>query len=106
MNDKDLPACPDCGNPLDYAVKLASVERNHLRLLRCSYCNRAHWFSFDGTVRLVDVPDIDETFSVLKTAGYDLVEPEPVFLAFWKNGCRYFNMIGPDGERLEFNQIL
>ena len=32
MNDKKLAACPDCGNPLDYAVKLASVERNHLRL--------------------------------------------------------------------------
>ena len=24
----------------------------------------------------------------------------------WKNGCKYFNVLGPDGERLEFNQIL
>ena len=27
-------------------------------------------------------------------------------LSFWKNGCNYFNITGPDGERLEFNQIL
>jgi hypothetical protein len=25
---------------------------------------------------------------------------------FWKNRCKYFIMTGPDGERLEFNQIL
>ena len=53
-----------------------------------------------------DVPDIGETFSVLKSAGFHIIEPEPVFLAFWKNGCKYFNITGPDGERLEFNQIL
>jgi hypothetical protein len=60
MNDIELPACPDCGNSLVYAAKVASIERNHLRLLRCRYCNRAHWFSFDGTVRLVDIPNSDE----------------------------------------------
>jgi lactoylglutathione lyase len=27
-------------------------------------------------------------------------------LAFWSKGCKYFNILGPDGERLEFNQIL
>lgn len=53
-----------------------------------------------------DVDDIDATFSVLKEAGFDIIEPEPVFLAFWQKGCKYFNMTGPDGERLEFNQIL
>jgi len=42
----------------------ASIERNHLRLLRCRYCNRAHWFSFDGTVRLVDIPNSDEAPAV------------------------------------------
>jgi transcription initiation factor IIE alpha subunit len=27
MDDVELPACPDCGNPLEYAAKLASIER-------------------------------------------------------------------------------
>jgi lactoylglutathione lyase len=53
-----------------------------------------------------DVDDVEATFLTLKNAGYQVMEPQPVFLAFWKNGCKYFNILGPDGERLEFNQIL
>ena len=53
-----------------------------------------------------DVDDIDQTYSELKQAGFNILEPEPVFLAFWSKGCKYFNITGPDGERLEFNQIL
>ena len=53
-----------------------------------------------------DVDDIDATFSDLKEAGFNVIEPQPVFLAFWQKGCKYFNITGPDGERLEFNQIL
>ncbi|HZL09204.1 MAG TPA: VOC family protein [Prolixibacteraceae bacterium] len=53
-----------------------------------------------------DVSDIEEAFSSLKEARFNLIEEHPVFLPFWKNGCKYFNILGPDGERLEFNQIL
>jgi lactoylglutathione lyase len=53
-----------------------------------------------------DVNDIDIAFKELKNAGFKIVEKAPANLAFWKNGCRYFNIIGPDGERIEFNQIL
>jgi catechol 2,3-dioxygenase-like lactoylglutathione lyase family enzyme len=53
-----------------------------------------------------DVEDIDSTFNALKEARFHIIEEEPVFLQFWENGCKYFNILGPDGERLEFNQIL
>ena len=53
-----------------------------------------------------DVDDIDVAFAVLKDASFHIMENEPVFLSFWEKGCRYFNILGPDGERLEFNQIL
>ena len=53
-----------------------------------------------------DVDNIDETFATLKASNFSVLESEPVFLPFWKNGCKYFNILGPDGERLEFNQIL
>ena len=53
-----------------------------------------------------DVPDVYVTFEVLKKAGYNVLEEAPVFLQFWKKGCRFFNITGPDGERLEFNQVL
>ena len=53
-----------------------------------------------------DVDDIDKTFETLKKQEFNILEDQPVFLSFWKNGCKYFNITGPDGERLEFNQIL
>lgn len=53
-----------------------------------------------------DVDDIDFAFKTLKEASFKIIEEQPVFLPFWKNGCKYFNILGPDNERLEFNQIL
>src|SRR5688500_16784248 len=53
-----------------------------------------------------NVTDIEYTFDTLKRGGYTILEEVPAFLQFWKNGCRYFNIVGPDGERLEFNQVL
>ena len=63
----------------------------------------------DGHVDHVafDVADIDEAYAIIKQGGFNIIEPEPVFLPeFWKNGCKYFNITGPDGEKLEFNQVL
>ena len=53
-----------------------------------------------------DVPDIVEAFKILSENGYNIIEPAPVFLPFWEKGCRYFNITGPGGERIEFNQVL
>ncbi|PHQ29622.1 VOC family protein [Leeuwenhoekiella nanhaiensis] len=53
-----------------------------------------------------DVEDVEAVFQELQTAGYEIQEDAPVFLNFWNKGCKYFNITGPDGERLEFNQIL
>lgn len=53
-----------------------------------------------------DVPDIDAVFKALKDGGFRIIEEAPVKLDFWERGCRYFNIYGPDNERLEFNQIL
>lgn len=53
-----------------------------------------------------DVDDIENTFQLLKKEGFNVLEEAPVYLAFWEKGCKYFNILGPDGERLEFNQIL
>ena len=53
-----------------------------------------------------DVDDIEKTFLTLKEHAFDIIETEPLFLSFWQKGCRYFNILGPDDERLEFNQIL
>lgn len=52
------------------------------------------------------VADVEAALAELKAAGMTPVDPEPVFLKFWDRGCRFFVILGPDGERLEFNQIL
>lgn len=53
-----------------------------------------------------DVPDVDEAMSTLKKNGFHVMEDKPVRLNFWKHGVKFFFITGPDGERLEFNQIL
>jgi len=53
-----------------------------------------------------DVEDIDVAYELLKEASFQVIEDEPVFLPFWENGCKYFNILGPNEERLEFNQLL
>lgn len=62
----------------------------------------------DGHVDHVafDVDDIDSVFEAIQADGFTILEEAPVFLPFWEKGCKYFNIVGPDGERLEFNQIL
>jgi catechol 2,3-dioxygenase-like lactoylglutathione lyase family enzyme len=53
-----------------------------------------------------DVEDVDAAFSEIKAAGFTLLQDEPVSLNFWTKGCRFFTILGPNGEKLEFNQIL
>lgn len=54
----------------------------------------------------IDVTDVDHAFETLKKAGFEILEVTPIFLQFWKNGTRFFNVKGPSGEIIEFNQIL
>ncbi len=62
----------------------------------------------DGAIDHVafSVADIDKTFADLRAAGLAPLEEAPVPLEFWRRGCKYFAIRGPDGEKLEFNQIL
>jgi lactoylglutathione lyase len=54
----------------------------------------------------LDVRDVGEAFRELKAAGLRIVEHEPVYLPFWEKGIKYFNVLGPDAERIEFSERL
>jgi catechol 2,3-dioxygenase-like lactoylglutathione lyase family enzyme len=54
----------------------------------------------------LDVKEIDQVYATVKKAGFELVQDAPLYLPFWKNGCRFFHILGPDGERIEFNEVL
>lgn len=54
----------------------------------------------------LNVDDVDAAFEAVKAAGYAPIETEIQFLPFWERGVRFFNLWGPNGEKVEFGQIL
>lgn len=55
----------------------------------------------------LDVVDIELAYQEIRAAGLEILEQDaPVFLPFWDQGVRFFTIRGPDGEKVEFNQIL
>ncbi len=83
----------------DIVIELYQMPEPELSLVKLRKDGHIDHIAFD-------VSDIDATFSLLKNEGFAVVEDAPVFLNFWEKGCKYFNILGPDGERLEFCQIL
>jgi len=83
----------------DIIIELYQLPENDLQEIRQRKDGHVDHVAFD-------VSDIDKTFAELQKASFHIIEEQPVFLPFWEKGCKYFNILGPDGERLEFNQIL
>jgi catechol 2,3-dioxygenase-like lactoylglutathione lyase family enzyme len=55
----------------------------------------------------LDVTDIEAAYGEIRAAGLEVLEENaPVYLPFWHHGVRFFTIRGPDGEKVEFNQIL
>ena len=54
----------------------------------------------------LDVEDIEAAWVAVRAAGYRTRETEIQMLPFWDNGVRFFNIEGPNGETVEFAQVL
>jgi catechol 2,3-dioxygenase-like lactoylglutathione lyase family enzyme len=54
----------------------------------------------------LDVTDIEKTFDAVKAEGYHLLDNEIQFLPFWEHGVRFFTILGPNAEKIEFIQKL
>lgn len=52
------------------------------------------------------VTDIDATFDLIRSDGYSMLNNEVQFLPFWENGVKFFTILGPNGEKIEFCKIL
>ncbi len=50
--------------------------------------------------------DVESLFTEMKSAGYYLLHDEVQFLPFWENGTKFFMILGPNNERIEFCQKL
>ena len=54
----------------------------------------------------LDVDDVEAAWQAVLDCGYTPLEKEIQFLPFWEKGVRYFMIMGPNQEKVEFNQIL
>jgi len=63
---------------------------------------------FDGAIDhiSVDVDDIEAALEAVKAAGLKPMNDEIEFLPFWEKGVRFFKVLGPNHEPVEFCQIL
>lgn len=52
----------------------------------------------------IDVTNIDELFEEIKTAGYTMLDQQVNSLPFWERGVRFFTILGPNKEKIEFCQ--
>ena len=52
----------------------------------------------------INVTDVDAARRLADAQGLEVIE-EGV-LPFWDNGVKYFTALGPNGEKVEFNQYL
>lgn len=54
----------------------------------------------------IDVNDIEAVFEQINAEGYVLLDDHICSMPFWANGEKYFTIQGPNGEKIEFVQIL
>ncbi|MBR1821851.1 MAG: VOC family protein [Clostridia bacterium] len=52
----------------------------------------------------INVTDVDEARRIADSMNLEVIEEGQ--LPFWENGVKYFTILGPNREKLEFNQYL
>lgn len=54
----------------------------------------------------IDVKEIDALFENVKAKGFHLLDNRVNALPFWENGVRFFTILGPNKEKVEFCERL
>lgn len=54
----------------------------------------------------LDTIDAQVAFDEAKKLGYQMVEDQVQELPFWEHGIKYFNILGPNQETIEFCEIV
>lgn len=52
----------------------------------------------------LDVDDIEQVWQEAQARNFQLLHTEIQFLPFFENGVRFFTIVGPNQEKVEFNQ--
>jgi catechol 2,3-dioxygenase-like lactoylglutathione lyase family enzyme len=71
------------------------------------------WQSGEATMRVgaidhisIDVKHVDDLLPVVQAAGYEPLEGHVCQLPYWEHGVRFFTIMGPDQEKIEFCERL
>ena len=54
----------------------------------------------------LNVTDIEEVFRMAKEKRLCMLDEEVQFLPFWEKGVKFFTLMGPNKEKIEFSQYL
>lgn len=54
----------------------------------------------------LNVTDIEAVFQMAKEKGFRMLDTEIQFLPFWENGVKFFTILGPNEEKVEFSQYV
>ena len=54
----------------------------------------------------LDAVYVDAAFAQAKAQGLNVLDEEVHFLPFWEKGVRFFTVLGPNGEKVEYCQRL
>ncbi len=54
----------------------------------------------------LDVDNIEAIYEKLERLGINTIEGKPRYLPFWENGVKFLTILGPNEEKIEFNQKL
>ena len=54
----------------------------------------------------IDVVDVEAAYRLAQEQGYQIVSNGVEFLPFWQKGVKFLILLGPNQERVEFNQYL
>lgn len=54
----------------------------------------------------LNVTDIEKVFQMAKEQGFVMLDTEIQFLPFWEQGVKFFTILGPNKEKVEFSQYL
>lgn len=54
----------------------------------------------------LDIRDIDTLFEVIKAKHFHLLDDHINFLPFWDHGVKFFTILGPNKEKIEFCERL
>lgn len=53
----------------------------------------------------LNVDSIEPVYEYARQMGYEAIDGQICDLPFWTNGIRYFTVVGPNGEKIEFCQM-